>query len=114
MKKTVIILMLLTVISKLLGFGRDLVLSYFYGTSNISDIYLISLTIPTVLFAVIGKGISSGFIPLYTRIEGKDGSKKANQFTNNLVNLVLIICTIIFLLGMIFTDSVVKLFASGF
>jgi putative peptidoglycan lipid II flippase len=97
-----------------MGFGRDLVLSYFYGTSNISDIYLISLTIPTVLFAVIGKGISSGFIPLYTRIEGKDGSIKANQFTNNLINLVLIICTIIFMLGMIFTDSVVKLFASGF
>ena len=114
MKKTVIILMLLTVISKLLGFGRDLVLSYFYGTSNISDIYLISLTIPTVLFAVIGKGIASGFIPLYTRIQRQEGGERANQFTNNLVNLVLIICTVIFMLGLFFTDSIVNLFASGF
>lgn len=114
MKKTVIILMLITVISKLLGFGRDIILSYYYGASNISDVYLISLTIPTILFAVIGKGISAGYIPLYTRIESKESTDKANQFTNNVVNLVLVISTVIFLVGMVFTESVVKLFASGF
>src|SRR3954453_18739530 len=100
MKKTVIILMLVTIISKFLGFGRDIILSYFYGASNISDIYIVSLTIPTILFAVIGKGIAAGFIPLYTRIESKEGTEKANQFTNNVVNLVLFICTVIFILGM--------------
>ncbi|MDF2787346.1 MAG: murein biosynthesis integral rane protein MurJ [Neobacillus sp.] len=114
MKKTVIILMLLTIISKFLGFGRDIILSYFYGASNISDIYLVSLTIPTILFAVIGKGISAGFIPLYTRIESKEGTEKANQFTNNVVNLVLFICTVIFILGMFFTESVVNVIAVGF
>lgn len=114
MKKTVVILMLLTVISKLLGFGRDIILSYFYGASNISDVYLISLTIPTILFAVIGKGISAGYIPLYTRIENKESTETANQFTNNVVNLVIVICTVIFIVGLVFTESIVKLFASGF
>ena len=46
MKQTAIILMIITVGSKILGFAREIVLSYFYGASNISDAYLISQTIP--------------------------------------------------------------------
>ncbi|MED4204732.1 murein biosynthesis integral membrane protein MurJ [Neobacillus mesonae] len=114
MKKTVILLMLLTLFSKVLGFIRDIVLSYFYGASTISDVYLISLTIPTVIFAIIGKGISTGFIPLYSRIEGLEGTKKANIYTNNLVNLVLAICLIIFIVCYLNTETIVKLFAAGF
>lgn len=114
MKKTVLILMLVTIISKVLGFARDIVLSYFYGASDISDVYLISLTIPTVIFAFVGKGISVGFIPMYTRIESKNGTERANQYTNNVINFVLIVCTAIFIVGLFFTEPIVKLFASGF
>ncbi|MDQ1144590.1 putative peptidoglycan lipid II flippase [Bacillus sp. SORGH_AS 510] len=114
MKKTVAILMLVTIVSKILGFVRDIVLSYFYGASSISDVYLISLTIPIVIFSFIGKGISVGFIPMYTRIESSDGTERANNYANNVINFVFLICTIIFIGGMIFTESIVKLFASGF
>lgn len=114
MKKTVIILMLVTIISKILGFARDITLSYFYGASSISDVYLISLTIPAIIFSIVGKGISVGFIPMYTRIENKSGSEKASLFTNNLINLLLVISIIIFLIGIIFTETIVKMFASGF
>lgn len=62
MKKTAILLMILTILSKILGFGRDVTLSYFYGASSISDAYLISLTIPLVIFSFIGIGISTGYI----------------------------------------------------
>lgn len=114
MKKTVFILMLLTIISKILGFTRDISLSYFFGASVISDVYLISLTIPTVIFAIIGKGISTGFIPMYTHIENNDGIEKATYFTNNIVNAVIVLCTIIFIACMLFTEPIVNLFASGF
>ncbi|PLR73526.1 murein biosynthesis integral membrane protein MurJ [Bacillus sp. UMB0728] len=114
MKKTIILLMLIAIISKLFGFLRDISLSYFYGASEISDIYLISLTIPTVLIAIIGDGISTGFVPMYTRIETKSGLEKANQYTNNLANFVLLICIGIFIISFIFTQPIVKLFASGF
>lgn len=114
MKKTVLILIILTIVSKILGFGRDIILSYFYGTSNISDIYIISLTIPVVLFAVIGKGIYAAFVPLYSRIIHHEGKIKAEYFMNNIVNLVLVCCSLMFFVGIIFTESIVKLFASGF
>jgi putative peptidoglycan lipid II flippase len=114
MRKTVIILMILTIISKILGFARDITFSYFYGASIISDAYLISMTIPTVIFAMIGQGISTGFIPMYTRIESKNGIEQANHYTNNVVNVVMLLCTIIVVIGLLFTESIVNLFASGF
>lgn len=114
MKKTVLLLMIVTIISKILGFARDLILSFFYGASNISDVYLISLTIPTVIFAIIGKGISTGFIPMYARIENTGGIKKAKHYTNNVANFVTIIGTFILIFGLLFTKYLVKAFASGF
>ena len=106
--------MIITLLSKLFGFVRDIALSYFYGTSDISDAYLISLTIPTVLFAFIGTGISTGYIPIFSKIEKNDGIEASNRFTNNLVNIFIILCTVVILLGLIFTTPLVKIFASGF
>lgn len=114
MKKTAILLMLITIISKILGFGREITLSYFYGASNISDAFMISLTIPTVIFSFIGRGISTSYIPMYSNIEINCGTKESYRFTNNLVNLMIILCTIIAILGLSFTEQIVKLFASGF
>lgn len=114
MKKTALLLMLITILSKLAGFSRDLTLSYFYGASSITDAYLISITIPSVIFGFIGAGIVTGYIPMYSKIEKLEGSNKANEYTNNLVNILLVLCTVIFVFGLVFTVPIVKLFASGF
>lgn len=114
MKKTAIILMLITVFSKILGFIREVTLSYFYGASNISDAFLISLTIPTVIFSLIGRAISTGYIPMYSNIEKEYGEKEGTRYTSNLVTIVVILCTIIVIVGLIFTEQIVRLFAKGF
>ncbi|MFY9440980.1 MAG: lipid II flippase MurJ, partial [Tepidanaerobacteraceae bacterium] len=114
MKKTALLLMIITIVSKIVGFGREITLSYFYGASNISDAFLISLTIPNVIFSFIGVGISTGYIPLYSEIEQKQGGKEGYRYTNNLVNILLIICTGIIFFGYLFTNQIVKVFASGF
>jgi len=49
MKKTALLVMIITILSKILGFGREMVLSYVYGASAITDAYLISQTIPGVV-----------------------------------------------------------------
>lgn len=114
MKKTAILLMLITIVSKIVGFGRVITLSYFYGASNISDAYLISLSIPTVIFSFVGTGISTGYVPMYSKIIQDHGEEEGNRFTNNLANILIIICTIIVIFGLIFTKPLIKMFASGF
>ncbi|MEG2538455.1 MAG: murein biosynthesis integral membrane protein MurJ [Clostridium sp.] len=111
MKETAILIMIATITSKILGFGREIVTSYFYGTGSIAAAYNVALTIPATVFAMIGVGISTGFIPMYSRIEKEVGVKSADRFTSNMTNFVLVICTVIAIVGLIFTEYVVKVFA---
>lgn len=114
MKKTALLIMLVTVISKILGFGREITLSYFFGASNISDAYLIALTIPGVIFEFIGVGLTTAYIPMQSKIEKELGRKEADQHTSNLVNILMVLTVIIFIFGILFSEPITKLFASGF
>jgi len=114
MKKTALLVMIITILSKILGFGREIILSYVYGASAITDAYLISQTIPSVIFSFISAGIATGFIPLYSRILNEKGQLEANRYTNNLSNALLLLASSIVVIVLLFTQPIVKLFASGF
>ncbi|HZG73361.1 MAG TPA: murein biosynthesis integral membrane protein MurJ [Chondromyces sp.] len=114
MKKVAVLLMLITIFTKLFGFARDITLSYFYGASNITDAYLISITVPTIVFAFIGTGIATSYIPIYNNILKEKGVQPASVFTNNIINFTMVICTVVIIFVSIFTEPIVKLFASGF
>ncbi|UJF26164.1 hypothetical protein L0M13_13435 [Planococcus sp. 107-1] len=114
MKKTAYILMILTIFSQIVAFIRDLILAYYYGTSYVSDVFLISLTIPQTIFSFIGAAIASSFIPLYNKVFGNKGHNEAESFTNTLVSMITIFSIFTILITYIFTEEVVLLFASGF
>lgn len=114
MKKIALTIMLITIVSKFLGFGREIALSYFYGASSISDAYLIAITVPSVIFSFISTGLAAGYIPMYSSIEEKFGELKSNRFTSNLINTLLVISTLVVLVSLVFTEQIVRLFASGF
>ncbi|MCG8539354.1 MAG: murein biosynthesis integral membrane protein MurJ, partial [Clostridia bacterium] len=114
MKKTALGLMIITVAAKIFGFVRDITLSYFYGVSYISDAYLISLTIPMVIFEIIGTGIKTSYIPVYSLIKKEKGLNLANKFTNNTINFIIAISSIVVVVVLLYTVPIVKLFAVGF
>ncbi|WP_216644313.1 murein biosynthesis integral membrane protein MurJ [Fundicoccus ignavus] len=114
MKKVAVKIMLITLISKFFGFARDIALSYFYGASNVSDAYLISLTIPDVVSSFVITGIATAFIPMYNQIKERDGSERVETFTNNLINTLTLISLVLYVISLVFTPQIVKLFASGF
>lgn len=114
MEEIGIVLILIQIISKIFGFAREMVLSYFYGTSTISDAYLVAFTIPSILFSLIGAGITAGYIPTYTKIRKIDGNDKAELFTSNLTNIILLFTLGLAVIIFIFPGLFVKLIASGF
>ena len=107
------LLMLITAISKVTGFLRELVFGYFMGTEAIKDIYVIATSIPSVLFGFVFQAVLSSFIPIYNKVKNQEGKKAADKFTSNLVNSLIIVATIAVILGIIFARPLVKLLASG-
>ena len=114
MKNTAGILTLTSILSKIFGFGRYITLAGFYGASGISDDYLIALTIPMSIFQFIGQGISTTFIPVFSKILSDHSEEKAQRYINNLINILIIICTALISMAVILSPLLVRLFASGF
>src|SRR5699024_11180837 len=114
MRKTVVIIMIITILSQITGFTRDLILAYFYGTTSVSDVYLISITITGVFFGLIAKGISTSFVPIFTDLDSRKGNDKSGLFNTNLINFLIIIRKFLVILGLVFRENFVKVFAIGF
>ena len=114
MKKNIAIIIFITIFTKLLGFGREIALTYFYGATAISDVYLIAQTIPSTLFALIGTGLATTFIPIFNKVQKEKGEEGALKFSSNVINIVVMISSAIVVLVLIFTPQVITLFASGF
>lgn len=110
--KVLFSLMGLTLISKVLGFLREIFLSYFYGASSTTDAYLVALTIPGVLFAFFSTAVAIGFVPTFTRVS--DNIEERNNFVNNVFSILLVASTIIVLLTIVFAEQLVYILAPGF
>lgn len=107
-------LMGVTFISKILGFARDMVLASSYGAGVVSDSYLMALNIPTIVFVMISTALATSFIPMFTEIEKSKSREDALKFTSNVITLVALVSIVIMVLGVIFTEPLVKMFAIGF
>ncbi len=112
--KATIVLMIVTMLSKILGFGRELVLTYSYGASSIADAYITSISIPTVLFASISGALATIFIPLFYEVDSKNGKYESLKYINNIFNILIVIGLILAMLSYIFAEPLVKVFAINF
>lgn len=112
--KTLTGVVLFTVIGKMLGFFRELILSYYFGATGISDAYLISQTIPGTIFQFVGTGLTTCFVPIYFKILRDKGKEKVDEFANKILSLVLLFSTVVIILVFVDTKFLIKLFASGF
>lgn len=112
-KLSVAIVMIGTLVSKALGLVREILLASKYGTGVISDSFIVSLNIPTVLISAVAGAILTNYITVYADAE-KNGKETASKFNGNLIGVSFIISTVIVLIFMIFTKPIAKLFAAGF
>lgn len=112
--KTSYILMLITIVSKIFGLLREKALAYFFGVGMVADIFLIAFQLPMTFTNVISGAVANGYIPMYDKIEEREDKKKADLFTANLSNVILIVFIIVTIISIIFARPLVKLMAEGF
>ena len=114
MGKAISRMVVFTLLAKMLGFVRELLLSYFFGATGMSDAYLISQTIPGTIFQFVGTGLTTCFIPVYYKVLREHDRDECDTFTNKVLTMVLSFSTVIMALVWLFTPVIVKIFASGF
>jgi putative peptidoglycan lipid II flippase len=112
--KAATLVIIITVVSKVLGFTREMAIGAVYGATSVTDAYLVAIVVPAILFVSVFEALKTSFIPLFTELFTNKGEKKAYQFTNNLINILLFISIILILIGIIFAPQIIRVIAIGF
>ncbi len=112
--RTAVLMAVLTLVSKVFGFVREMVLAACFGTGYVVDAYVMAQNIPNMLFAGVLGAVSISFMPLYSDRAEKEGEASADAFVNDIRNLLLKAALVVTVIGVAFTPQFVRLFASGF
>ena len=108
-----------TIVSKLIGFIRDVVIANCYGASTVSDAYFYAYQLPAlaiVLLGGIGGPFHSATVSVFSKII-PSLKEKANDEVNHLFNTFLtasfIFFTVFAVLCFVFSDQIMKFIISG-
>ena len=105
----------MTLISRLLGFVRDLVIAMQFGATFAADAFFVAFRIPNVQRKILSEGaISAAFIPVFTETRKLRGEEEAWKMTANLFNILLTVLITSSLALAIFAPYIIMIFAPGF
>src|SRR5512139_1713067 len=103
-----------TLASRIMGYLRDMVMSWSFGTSASADAVYVAYRIPNLLRELLAEGsMSAPFIPLFTETLTKGTKEEAQQLANAVLARLLVILVLITGIGIIFAPYIVKAIAWG-
>ncbi|QLL40709.1 murein biosynthesis integral membrane protein MurJ [Buchnera aphidicola (Aphis craccivore)] len=113
--KSLFSLSFMTLISRVLGFFRDLTIAHIFGVSIYTDAFFIAFKIPNLLRRLFFEGaFSQSFVPILIYYKSNKKIKHTKDFIASLSGLTIILLSIIILLGIIFSNYLIALSAPGF
>ncbi len=103
-----------TLVSRVLGLGRDLVLAATFPRAA-TDLFFVAFTIPNALRQLLAEGaLSSSFVPVLAKIEQNDGREAAERFYAKLRGAMWVILIVTCVVGVAAAPLLCELFAAGF
>jgi putative peptidoglycan lipid II flippase len=112
--KTAVTISFIILLSKFSGFLRDVTLAYAFGTSVISDAYILAQSIISVFSSLLFIALGLLFIPVYSKLKLNENESDLNKFVDSVYSVAGTIIIVIGILGIIKADVLVFLFAPGF
>ena len=103
-----------TIISRFLGYLRDVLIAIFLGTSFLADVFFVAFRIPNTFRRLFAEGtFNAAFVPSYTSEIAKSKSK-SKIFANEIFNLLFLALFFLILIIELFMPFFVSLIAPGF
>jgi putative peptidoglycan lipid II flippase len=104
-----------TLLSRILGFIRDMVIAHFFGAGMAADAFFVAFRIPNLWRRLVGEGsLTISFIPVYTEYltqRSEEDSRELTHIAFTLTGLILLTLTV---LGILFSPLLIRIVAPGF
>lgn len=105
----------LTLLSRITGFVRDIVLAAILGAGPAADAFFVAFRLPNHFRAIFAEGaFNAAFVPAYARIREQGGAARAELFADRIFTLLLASQIVLLALALLFTPAVIAVLAPGF
>jgi putative peptidoglycan lipid II flippase len=105
----------LTMVSRVLGFARDMIGSRVLGASHANDAFNLAFLLPNIFRRLFAEGaFSSGFVPLFSRRLAAGGHEDAQAFSNEILAVFMPALLLVTLVFEIFMPGILSLVAAGY
>ena len=116
--KTAWIIAVIIILSKLIGFLRDIVIAKYYGAGMVSDAYFYAYQIPSlalILLGGVGGPFHSAVVSIFSKMLPEDmkADEKLNKLFNTFFTGVFLVFLALAVLCFIFSDIIMKIIISG-
>ena len=104
-----------TLLSRLTGFARDIMLAAIIGAGPVADAFFVAFRLPNHFRAIFAEGaFNAAFIPAYARVRTEQGAGAAEQFGDRIFTLLFASQIVLVALALVFTPQAIELLAPGF
>jgi putative peptidoglycan lipid II flippase len=104
-----------TLLSRLTGLARDIMLAAILGAGPVADAFYVALRLPNNFRAIFAEGaFNTAFIPAYAHVHGKSGETSARLFANRIFTLLFLSQVVLLVVAWLFMPQVIRLLAPGF
>ncbi len=105
----------MTLVSRILGFVRDVVLANLFGSSAGADAFFVAFKIPNFLRRLFGEGaFSQAFVPVLSETKSVQGEGAVKELVNHVTGVFGLILFVVTLIGVIAAPLIIMAFAPGF
>ncbi len=104
-----------TLLSRILGFTRDMVIAHFFGAGMAADAFFVAFRIPNLWRRLVGEGsLTISFIPVYTEYLTQRSEEESREVTHIAFTLAGVILFVLTVLGILFSPILIQIIAPGF
>jgi len=104
-----------TLLSRLTGFARDIMLAAILGAGPVADAFFVAFRLPNHFRAIFAEGaFNAAFVPAYAHVYGQRGEGPAEVFADRIFTLLFLSQVILLGLAWLFMPQAMTLLAPGF
>jgi putative peptidoglycan lipid II flippase len=105
----------LTLLSRLTGLFRDIILAAVLGAGPLADAFFVAWRLPNHFRAIFAEGaFNAAFVPAYARIRATGGPASAKLFADRIFTLLLASQVLLLAVTLVFMPTMISLLAPGF